>query len=197
MSVSKLSTPQNAFTRDAQLHDYLSAIVVIFVTVLALLLGWGLKNGVQNRARLVQIDGISADVPLGWLVQEGAGDLAFQARNPNAPSHLYNVRILQPTGDLAGLAQAQSLLRGRFSETYRVLDETRIVFAGKNGYRVHYAYVNVRATGMPAIIEGTTYYLPSGGKTIVTSYENTEPMYTDGLTQFQNFLETVTFGGGQ
>ena len=192
-----LNNVQNAFVYEEKIHDYLSPIAVIIVTLIALLFGWGLKNGVESRARLVQIDNVSAAVPLGWLVQEGAGDLAFQARNTNAPSQLYNVRVLPPTGDLAGLAQSQSLLRGRLTETYRVLDETRVIFGGQNGYKVHYAYVNVRGTGMPAIIEGTAYYLPSGGKTLITSYENNEAMYANGFPQFQRFLDTVTFDRGQ
>ena len=175
-------------------HQRFSALVVTAVTLLALMLGWQLKFLVQNRTEPVAHKGVTALMPAGWLVQSGAGDLAFLTRNPTAMQQKYGVNLLLPATSLNQLATQRSLAWGRANDTYRVIDETPIILEGENGYKVHYTYMDLRSTGMPAIIEGVIYYFNRSNKVLATYYENEQTAFDKGLDQFRRFLDTVQVG---
>lgn len=194
--MSPTTTPANTFVLQQQRHDRLSVFAVIAVTLVALALGVVVRQAAEGRSRLFLYKGVAAAVPVGWLVEEGVGELAFQARNPAAPSQQYQVSLLQPTGELSQIAAQRALARGRINETFRVLDEGSREINGHNGYQVSYAYVNVRATGLPSIIEGEAYYFVEGGKTVEVTFENRHEDFEATRPQFQRFLRSLNHGTG-
>ena len=174
-----------------------SALLVTALVVLSLLLGWGVKTAVQNATRPLEIGGFTADVPDGWLVQEGAGDLLFVVRNPQALNELYRVSQLPIAPDLAALAENRNLARTRLDDTYRVLAAEPIVFAGQDGYKVSFARVDLVSPGLPQVIEGLDYYFPAGEQVNVLSLEAQSDQFAEALSGFQAFVQSVNKGSGE
>ncbi|NJN44065.1 MAG: hypothetical protein HC806_04595 [Anaerolineae bacterium] len=59
------------------------------VTIIALLLGWGLKSFVEGRTRPVSVQGITAQIPAGWAIRENnpssaPSDDPFQFAHPDS-----------------------------------------------------------------------------------------------------------------
>ncbi|MCA9920735.1 MAG: hypothetical protein KC421_00110 [Anaerolineales bacterium] len=175
--------------------ERMSMILVLVVAVIALLLGGMVKTAVQDQTRSVTQNGVSAEVPAGWLVQDGTGDLRLVARNPQSLSTRYRVNVL-PGGELAAAAGNRNADRAGLEQTYRILDESPIVVNGRDGYKVSYAFVDDEGAGMPSVIEGVDYYFADGSEIVVVSFEAEENDFTAGFSQFQQFRESVVYQAG-
>ncbi|WP_420643926.1 hypothetical protein [Candidatus Leptofilum sp.] len=176
-------------------HERRSAMLVVGLLILSLLIGWQVKTAVQNATRTVEVSGLTVDVPNGWLVQEGAGDLLFVARNPLAIDELYRVSQLPAEPDLAVLAENRNLARARLDDSYRVLSAEPIVFAGHDGYKVSFARVDLDSPGIPHVIEGLDYYFAEGDQVNVLSLEAESESFADALPAFQRFAQSMTNTG--
>ena len=172
-----------------------SVILVLMVMAISLLLGGMIKTAVSDQTRTVTQNGITAQVPAGWLVQNGMGDLRVVVRNPQSLTTRYRVNVVAGT-DLVTAAADRNDIRAQLDDTYRVLEETPIVVNGRDGYRVSYALVDAKDVGMPSIIEGVDYYFVEGSEVVVVSYEAEESAYADGFSYFQNFRESVVYEAG-
>lgn len=177
-------------------HEQLSMILVLGFALLSLLVGWQVKTAVQNQTRPFSTQTVQAEIPSGWMAQDGAGELALLARNPQALDQRYRVTILSDGGELAAVAAAHNADRRQLEPSYRVLDETPIVVNGRSGYKVSTAFVNAEAEGMPAVIEGVDYYFADGEEVLVISFEADQTEFEAGFDQFQRFLTSVKLGGG-
>jgi len=161
------------------------------------LLGWQVKTAVQNATRPVEFSGFTAAVPAGWLVQEGAGDLVFVARNPQSLDQLYRVSQLPAATELDVLAENRNLARARLDNTYRVLDATPVVFAGQDTYKVSFARADVGSPGLPHAIEGVDYYFAQDAHVMVVSMESHGDTFADVLPGFQQFIQSVSYDSGE
>ena len=177
-------------------HEQLSMILVLGFALLSLLIGWQVKTAVQYQTRPFSNQAVQADIPSGWLAQNGAGNLALLTRNPQALEQRYRVTILSGGSELALLAADQNGERRQLESSYRILDETPIVVNGRTGYKVSYAFVNAKGQGMPLIIEGVDYYFVDGTKVLIISFEADQTEFEAGFDQFQRFLTSVKQGGG-
>jgi hypothetical protein len=177
--------------------DQLSALIVAGIAILALLLGWALKTGVEYQTRPIQEAGITARIPDDWLVQYGAGDLVFLTRNPRSLNQQYRVTLLAAAVDLAATAQQRSNQRAQLVPSFRVLTETPIVINGRDGYKVSYALVDAEGSEMPVVIEGADYYFMAGDRVLVVSLESDADNFADSLPRFFRFMESVTYQGGE
>jgi len=172
-----------------------SVIFVIVMAVVSLILGGMVKTAVSDQTRTVTQNGITAQVPSGWLVQDGTGDLRIVVRNPQSLNTRYRVNVVD--GDaLASAAAERNQNRARMDESYRVLDETPIVVNGRDGFKVSYAIVDAEDVGMPSVIEGVDYYFAEGDEIVIVSYEAEEANYAAGFPYFQHFRETVVYQAG-
>jgi len=172
-----------------------SVILVILMAVISLILGGMVKTAVSDQTRTVTQNGITAQLPAGWLVQNGTGDLRIVARNPQSLNTRYRVNLLD--GDeLAAAAAQRNENRARLDASYRVLEETPIVVNGRDGYKVSYAFVNAADEGMPSVIEGVDYYFAEGDEIIVVSFEAEKADFAAGFSQFQQFRKTVIYQAG-
>jgi hypothetical protein len=178
-------------------HERRSALLVIGLVLLSLLLGWQVKTAVQDARNSIEHSGFTANVPDGWLIQDGVGDLVFVVRDPQSLDHLYRVSQLPVADDLAVLAENRNLARTRLDDSYRVLSAEPIVFAGRDGFKVSFARVDLAAPGMPHVIEGLDYYFPDGDQITVLSLEAQSETFADALPNFQNFVQSVTYRSGE
>jgi hypothetical protein len=176
------------------------------ITVLALLLGWGLKMYVEGQTRPISVQGFTAHVPAGWIVRENtstanpaASDDPFQMEHPDSstsPNRHYSVSQY-PGGDttFAATASIRTLNRGSSLKLYRILEETPILVNGRDGYKVTFAYVDPGdATEVPTVIQGVDYYFTQGDQTLVITLEVDNDSPTDHLADFLQFVETVEIG---
>lgn len=178
-------------------HERRSAVLMIVLLFVSLLLGWQVKTAVQNATHTIEHSNFTAAVPDGWLVQDGSGDLVFVARNPQAFDQLYRVSRVPVAGDLNVLAENRNLARTRQDDTYRVLDATAIVFAGRDAYKVSFARADVDSPGMPHVIEGIDYYFVSGDQVVILSLESQSETFAEALPYFQKFVQSVSYAGGE
>lgn len=190
--MTPVSIPQQQLAQERR-----SALITIFVLLAALLLGWQVKTAVQNATRPLERSGFTAEVPNGWLVQDGAGDLVFIARDPQALDHLYRVSRVPAAGDLDVLAENRSLARTRLDNTYRVLTAEPVVFAGQDAYKVSFARVDLDSPGMPHVIEGLDYYFLNGNEVVILSLEAANSDFAGALPGFQQFVQSVTYQAGE
>lgn len=193
-----------------------SSTFITAVTLLALLLGWGLKTYTQNQTRSVSHRGVTAEVPAGWLVETqetiaaqtddpfqmenpgGSADpnLVFTARNPLHPERVYSVSLYPGGVDLPSTAAIRALNQGQDLRLYRVIDESPILVNGREGYKVSYAYVNPGDIGdIPVVIQGIDYYFTSGDQTLVITLEVANDDPSAHQADFLKFLETVRVEG--
>jgi hypothetical protein len=173
-----------------------SFLLVLVITFIAMALGWGVKTAVQDQTRSFSSQGVTAELPAGWLVQEGTGDLIFVARNPQAMDQRYRVQLFAGDTDLANAASSQNDGRSQRDDSFRVLDETPIVVDGQDGYKVSYAYIDAEESGMPSVIEGVDYYFPSGDATLLISFESDHEDFAETFAQFQQFRASVSYQAG-
>jgi len=184
------------FRQEIQSKERQSALLVILTALVALGFGWGVKTAVANQTRPFTRHGISAEVPAGWLIQEGTGELLLVARNPADMDQRYRIQLLDGNSDLSLLANQQSQNRARLESTFIVLDETTIVADGRDGYKVTSAWVNTPSGQMPIIIEVVDYYFPIDNQVLVISLESAQTKFTDAFAHFQKFRASVIYEAG-
>jgi hypothetical protein len=190
--MTPVTVPQNNLA-----YERRSAMITILLLLIALLLGWWVKTAVQNTTRAIEFSGYTAAVPDGWLVQEGAGDLIFIVRNPQALDELFRFSQLPAAADLAVAAENRNLARARLDDTFRVLEASPVVFAGQDAYKVSFARADVDSPGLPNVIEGIDYYFTQDDQVMVLSLETNNETFADALPRFQKFVQSVTFTGGE
>jgi hypothetical protein len=193
-------------TTTAQLYQKknisaLSAAVAAGITLLALILGVALMTGVQSQTKLVDHNGVKAAVPPDWFVTKGlvTEKLVFQAGDPFDPSHIYAINQLPtaPGSPVTDLVGPRNLARGQSLDSYRVLDQTAVVFMGKQAYKVHFAYVNpLGQDQVPLVIEGVDYYFLGQPNSMVVTMEEETGLFEEAVPNFMTFLSTVSFTAG-
>jgi hypothetical protein len=179
----------------------ISVLSVVLLTAVALLLGAVLKSTVENTGKAIQRkDGVSAVIPTGWLVQDVAGDISFTAWEPMSPDNRFTV-LLIPTdanSTLAGKVAVQNKLLEQSLTAFRILDQSAIERNGKQGVKVHLAYVEAPAEGLPVVMEGVDYYYLVGSKVQVVSWRTDSTKFAERLPEFERFLDSVSYqAGGQ
>jgi len=190
--MTPVAVPQNNLVRERR-----SAVLTTFLLLVALLAGWWVKTAVQNATRPLELNGYTAAVPDGWLVQEGAGDLVFIVRNPQALDQLYRLSQLPAATELDVVAQNRNLARTRRDETFRVLEASPVVFAGQDAYKVSFARADVASPGLPNVIEGVDYYFALDDQVMILSLEANSAAFADALPNFQKFVQSVSYNAGE
>ncbi|MEX1093465.1 MAG: hypothetical protein WEF28_09950 [Acidimicrobiia bacterium] len=186
--MSTIPAPAPALPRD---DETISVWLVVAVTLLALLAGWGVRTSVENRTRAVEQAGVSAAVPADWIVQEGFGELRLVTWNSELPEERYSVSVLAGVGALSDAAAKRSTERAQLLGTYRLLDEGPVVIGDRDGYRVSFAYVPTGRPGIPVVVQGVDYYFEEAGGVTVVSMESPEERFDQTLPRFLRFLATV------
>lgn len=174
---------------------------VLALTLLALLAGWVFKSGVENRSVSLQVSGISAQTPQGWLQVSTSGNEVLHVTNP-ASSGFGTSYIVQSIPVEAGsaLGQAASLLtlqRGQQLTAYRVLDQKPVTVYGQEAYELSYVFVesdpNLTHDKFPNIVRGLDYLYLAGDHVVVVTYWAEKQTYEIEYGRFLRFLRSLKF----
>lgn len=168
------------------------------LTIVALLLGWLIKQGVQDDTQRVERQGVVAMAPAGWMINYGlqSEERVFEAVDPLDPTHRFVVSLLPaaPDGKVTDLVVIRNLKIGQNLNLFRVIDQGLVSVLGRESYKVTYAYVRPNESGMlPQVIQGVDYYLLVGDKALVVTMEEVAGLFKEALPKFLKFLNTVTY----
>jgi hypothetical protein len=179
-----------------------TALIITIITLAALLLGWLLKNSIENRIQVQEHAGVRAEFPIGWKVETGLNgeQFVFSGSDPFDSTLTYAVNLLPVSKDMkvSDLVVTRNLERGQILSTYRVLDQEPVVVNGKNAYSVHFAYVLAGSNAqLPQVIEGMDYYFFTQPRSMVVTLEEETSLFKDAQTRFMTFLQKVSMSGGE
>lgn len=179
------------------LGDRYSQLTVVVITLAALLLGWGLKTGVQGRTADFSAEEITARVPAGWRNTASEGQL-LRAANPLDPTTVYGIETLPASeADLANAATTLSLRRAQNLLAYRVLEQTPVTVGDRSGYKVSYVYVDSEPTltmdHLPVVMRGADYFFDAGGRVVVVTLMAAKDGFDQELPAFWRFLSSISY----
>jgi hypothetical protein len=205
--MTAISLPSKPKSVNSQLAEW----AVIALTVVALLAGWLIKNGVETRSVAFQAGGVSAQTPQGWLKTSAQVNEILRVTDPNSGGFgtTYIVKNFTgsadittnpPSGQNVTFDQMASLLildRGLALTSYRVLGEQQVTVFGQDAYEISYVYVesdpNVTHNDLPNIVRGLDYIFLKGDHAIVVTYWADENAFQSDLGRFQRFLGSLKF----
>lgn len=185
----------------ASLGDRFAEISVLLLTLIALLLGWLLKSGVENRSVAFQSENITAQTPAGWMLSQPGGEevLAVTDRTASGYSTNYLIEVKAVSED-AELGQVVSLLtleRGSKLTGYRVLNQQEVLIDGRKAAEIEYVYVesdaNLTHAVLPAVVHGLDYIFINNGQAVIVIYRADQSVYEADLGRFYRFLASVDY----
>jgi hypothetical protein len=174
---------------------------VIVITVVAVMVGWLIKNSVQNRSVAFSSSGLSAQTPQGWLTTKAQGNEILHVTDPLSSGFgtTYTIQNI-PVATNATIEQVVSMLtlqRGQDLNAFRVLDQQPVTVSGRAAFEIGYVYVesnpNLTHKQIPNIVQGLDYIFLSGDHAIVATYWADENEYRSDLGRFQQFLGSLKF----
>jgi hypothetical protein len=185
---------------DSSAHRFADWAVIV-ITVAAVLVGWLVKNSVQNRSIPFASSGISAQTPEGWLPTKAQGNEILHVTDPLASGFgtTYTIQNI-PVAKDATVEQVVSMLTlqlGQSLNSFRVLEQQPVTISGRSAYEIGYVYVesnpNLTHNEIPNIVKGLDYIFLNGDHTVVATYWADEKEYTSDLGRFLQFLSSLKF----
>jgi hypothetical protein len=183
------------------LGDRYAELTVLALTVIALLIGWIYKSGVENRSVPFQAKGISAQAPQGWLQAKVTGDEILHTTDMSSSGFgtTYVLRKL-PIAKDASPAQVANILVLEYSQTFtafRVLEQREVTVYGRNAYEVTYVFVdtnpNMNFNHLPSIVRGADYIFINGETAVTASFRADQNNYELDLGRFQRFVQSIKY----
>jgi hypothetical protein len=174
---------------------------VILITVVAVLIGWLIKDGVQNRNVPFSASGISAQTPAGWLATKAQDNEILHVSDPLSSGFgtTYTLQSIPVATDATvdQVVSALILQRGQSLNTFRVLEQQQVTISGRAAYEISYVYVesnpNLTHNEIPNIVQGLDYIFLNGDHAIVATYWADENEYKSDLGRFHQFLSSLKF----
>ncbi|MGA7731744.1 MAG: hypothetical protein WCD37_10800 [Chloroflexia bacterium] len=199
--------------------DTTSLLLTFGVTVVALILGMFIWNGVVGGTRTyTDATGVRVTLPGNWvssdsgLINNTAGTIVAKPDvKSNQPFTLFQVERVTvdanapATTTLGLVANDLATTRGRELNAFRVLESTGFTGSGTNkqplqikglpGYRLEYVFVdtpnNALSGNIPKVIIGEDRLVRKGDKVYVFSVRSTDSDRATVLPWFDNFVETA------
>jgi hypothetical protein len=183
------------------LGDRYAEATVIFITIIALIVGWFYKSSVENSSIPFNVDGITAQAPKGWLQSEPSGDelLRTTDRTSSGFSTTYVLRKIPLAADTTP-SQVSNILTlgyGQDLMAFRVLDQREVTTFNKNAYELSYVFVesnpNLTHKNIPSVVRGTDYIFVNGSYAVVVSFWADDKNYDRDLNRFHLFLKSISY----
>jgi hypothetical protein len=174
---------------------------VAALAIIALLAGWVFKTSVENRSITLQVAGISAQTPQGWLQVSTQGNEILHVSDPSS-SAFGTTYIIQNIPVEAGSAVGQTaslltLQRGQQLTAFRVLEQKNVTVFGKPAYELSYVFVesdpNLTKAQIPNIVRGLDYIYLTGDHAVVVTYWADKENFELDLGRFQLFLKSLKY----
>ena len=188
-------------TKNSSLGDRFAEITVIVLTVIALLAGWMFKSSVENRSVSFDVNGISGHAPAGWLQAQVQGDEVLHTMDVSSGdfSTTYIVRKfpIAPDTPFGQIASLLILEHGQQLTAFRVLDQQRVMLAGREAYEISYVFVesnpNLTHAQLPVVVHGMDIIFINGDQAAVATYWAGAENFELDHRRFQLFLKSLKF----
>ena len=178
-------------------HATGSTLLAIGLSLLLIVLGYGLKVLVEGRTIEVTGAGVTALAPSGWRTTANPNELVV--RHPADEHTLYAASVVSNAAgaELIDVAQATTGERSSLLLGFQLVDQGPIRLGDREGYRIRYVYVTAAAPGRAAqLIEGVDIYLAAGSGVIATGYEAPQQHFAEDYAGFERFAASAR-GSGQ
>lgn len=186
--------------RKVSLGDQYAEISVIVVTLIALLAGWYYKSSIENASLPFGAEGITAEMPKGWLQTPSEDELLrtvdINSKGFGATYVIHTVAITNEAtasevATIVALDHAQDLL------AFRVLDQRAVKVYGRDAYEISYVFVesnpDVTHNAIPSIVRGVDYVFLNGDRAVVVSFQADEKSFDLDFGRFERFLQSLSF----
>jgi hypothetical protein len=188
-------------TKQPSLGDRYAEITVILVTLIALVIGWFYKSGIENASVPFSAGGVSAQAPRGWLQTSPSGNELLRTTDINSSGFgaTYVVRKITIVEGVsaAEIAGSVALEHANNLIAFRVLDQREVTVYGRNAFEISYVFVesnpDLTQTQIPSVVRGTDYIFVNGNHAVVVSFQADEKTYDLDLSRFHRFLQSLDF----
>ena len=183
------------------LGDRFSELAVVLLTLVALVLGWVLKSGVENRSELFSSGNISAQVPAGWLNAKPGGNEVLHVTDRTTSgfgtTYLVQQEAVPAESTPAQVVSLLTLERGNNLTAYRVLNQQEVLVQGKTAVELEYVYVesdaNLSHSTFPVVVHGLDYIFVNGNQAVIVTYRADQSAFEQDLARFNRFLLSVDY----
>jgi hypothetical protein len=187
--------------KQPSLGDRYAEVTVILVTVIALLIGWFYKSGIENASIPFSAGGVSAEAPRGWLSASPSGNELLRTIDINSSGFgttyvIRKIAIAEGIGasEIAGLV---SLEYANNLIAFRVLDQREVTVQNRSAFEISYVFVesnpDLTRNQIPSVVRGADYIFVNGDHAIVVSFQADEKTYDLNLERFHRFLQSLRF----
>lgn len=188
-------------TKQGSLGDRFAEITVILVTIVALVIGWFYKSGVENASVSFSAEGISAAAPKGWLQSSPEGETLLRTTDINSQGFgaTYTLRKIAVSSEATAseIASRISLEYAQDLIAFRILDQREVTVYGREAFEIDYVFVesnpDLTHTEFPSVVRGTDYIFLNGDHALVVSFQADEKTYDLDLNRFHLFLQSISF----
>ena len=174
-----------------------SVLAVIALTVVSIGLGLVLRSTVVDESRRIDQDGLSVDIPAGWIVAAKAGDALLSVRDPLDPDLRYVVERYDPAGlavddaARARLADQVALLEG-----YGLVEDGAGTIGSVATHRIRYTFTDARSSP-PTVVEAVEDHFAAGPQVVVVRLEAPQAGFDAAVGRYERFREQVAASLGQ
>jgi len=174
--------------------EWQSFLAVIATAIIAVAAGLGLLAATDHPSMHIERDGVSADLPAGWIVTEPAGDLLFSAFDPLEPDRRYTVAAVPAAGGTpedaarSRLEQRRLLLPG-----FEILENGAATIGDVASHRVRYTFAS-ELGGTSELIEAREDYVADGDRILVIGLEAPRVGFPADEATFDRFARQIAAG---
>ena len=179
-----------------------ASYLTIFVAVI------GLAGGIALRSRSLNAtdrfenrqEGLAANYPSNWLLEEGAGDFVFRVQDPAALPFKTTLQIslltVGPGARTADIPDLLNMTRAASLPAYRPLAITPTTLPnGTQGIQMEYAYVatetNPFLQTVPIVVHALDVIVLRSNQAVVITYRADSQSFDSNRHFFDSFLRTL------
>ena len=197
MTASTAPAPATTSTRLQRLDDDARQLIAVLVTaVVAIAVGWLIVTAASPGARSVEIGGIKATVPAGWIVRSGAGDVRIIATDPRVPG--VRLSVSRPAADPdaatpqtpASIADRRIAARASLLEAFSVLSREALP-GDAEGEALDFTWAAI-PDGEPVVgMQGREVLTAADGTVTIVTLEAPSAAYDSALTTMESFAASI------
>lgn len=185
----------------ASLGDRFAELAVVVLVLVALVIGWVLKTGVENRSESFSSGNISAQIPSGWLTSTPGGNEVLHVTDRTTSgfgtTYLIQQEVVSAESTPAQVVGLLTLERGNSLTAYRVLKQQDVLVQGKPAVELEYVYVesdaNLSHSTFPVVVHGLDYVFVNGNQAVIVTYRADQAAFERDRAHFNNFLLSVKY----
>ncbi len=189
-----------ATVQEIKRRDRWADWVVIGLVILALILGWILRDAVLFRTTPFTVSDISGRYPAGWVSQTG-DDPLLRVRDPSNAGFGVVIELwsrpLAADADPTMVLDALALERAGANAAYRTLDTDQVVVRGGTAIRRMFTYVyvdpNPYTDRLPQVVRGMDLAFQDGGRVIVVTLVSDADEFDAQMSRFLDLVESLEY----